>query len=170
MRIKLKEGDIFSIELDDKHVGFGQILIKKGTLFIIVFAESYDKNHIPELKEIIKPIPLLMGETMDALLYDGDDWKIVGSSIENLNQYPLPYYKVGLPTEIIYVVNHLGERLRPATSEEIKTLNYQASYAPIRFENALKAYHKLIPWDKSYDAILYKEVLRKSIVALNSKN
>lgn len=141
-------------------VGFGQIIQKpKFKLFIVVFEKIFPSKTLPVSEEIVKSTPLLIGYTLDGLLYN-NSWKIVGNIKNIVASIPLPYYKLGTPPEI-YLVNHKGETLRRTTSSEISVLNYETTLSPIYYEGALKAWHKIIPWEKSFDEILYSNILKQ---------
>jgi Immunity protein 26 len=158
---KLKEGDIFAIPISEELTGFGQIInipISNGVFIIIVFSEIYSGEEWPALDEIIQDEILFFGYTMDALIYH-KHWKIIGNVSSNTSKVKLPYYKFGLPPKM-EIVNYKGEKVRNATNQEFDQLEYETSVAPIRYENALKAYHKIVEWDSDYEKLYYNNVAK----------
>ena len=161
--MKTKVGDIFTIDVSDGKVGLGRIIFKpKYQLFIVVFENIFDKNALPNVNDIVSLKPLLMGYTLDGLLYSGD-WKVTGNNKDNLSKYPLPFYKLGTPPEV-FLVDYTGTVKREATKSEMENLYYQTTLAPIYYEEALKAWHKIITWDKQYEEILFDEIVRKRAI------
>jgi hypothetical protein len=158
-----KIGDIFSIPVKEEMIGFGQVLRKpRYRIYIVVFEELCHMGGIPKVEEIVKFAPLLLGVTLDGRLYN-DIWKVVGNYKKNISGFPLPYYKLGTPPET-YLVNHKGERLRKAKPLEVEALSYETTLSPIYFDDALKAWHKILPWQEAFDEILYNEVVKKIAV------
>lgn len=153
-------GDIFSIPIKETLLGFGQIIRKPAfRLYIVVFEKIYSEASLPSPEEIVKAAPLLMGQTLDGLLYN-NTWKIVGNIKSNITNFPFPYYKLGTPPDIL-LVDYKGERLRTATRLEVDCLNYETTLSPIYFEEALKAWHKMLPWQSSFDEILYSNLIKQ---------
>ena len=66
----------------------------------------------------------------------------------------------------MYLVNHKGERLREIDENIFNKLMYKTEIAPIRYENALKAYYKLQEWKgEDYDKMLYTSTLDSNNIA-----
>ena len=158
--MKLTEGDVFNIPIDDKHVGFGQIIYQKnknsGVFMIIVFKGKFKKDASLNFEEVKGSGILYMGYTMDAKLYH-KHWDLMGNYPFDIDSLTLPFYRLGTPPDDIYILDYTGKKLRECTLEEFDKLHYKSSVAPIRYEKALKAYHKLLDWDIDYDKLLYKE-------------
>jgi len=152
----LKVGDIFTIPIDDKYQGIGHLVAfpEKSLLLIAVYdfkkliTDSFSIDILPELKI------LLLGNTLDAKLYN-KHWIVIGNSKSNLNQIKLPIYKIGVYPEA-KVLDYEGKFIRQASIDDVENLKYQKVIAPIRYENALKAYYNLKPWiGEDYDSLLY---------------
>lgn len=79
-RLKFKEGDIFSIPIDDETTGYGQIvkIPNKSQLFIAVFSARWKKVSKIDLAEIISSNILFLGHTTDALLFH-NRWFVIGN-------------------------------------------------------------------------------------------
>lgn len=166
---KLKIGDIFTIPISLDRAGFGQVIkmpVSSGVFIMAVFKQVYSDKNWPTLDEIIEDEVLFLGYTMDALLYH-KYWKIIGNKVSNLNKIKLPYYKLGTPPDM-QIVDYKGDRVRKATKREFEYLEYETSVAPIRYENALKAFYKLADWDEDYDELLYERTL-ESIAVVEGK-
>ena len=147
-RLKLKEGDIFTIPIDEQTQGYGQItkIPDKHSLIIAVFEGRSDKNKIPALEDIIKNQVLFYGFTTDALLFHGR-WVIIGNVTSNLTSFIMPYFKLGLPSEPQTLINYKVETIRLATLEEAKLLNRHHSMSPMGYQKELQAYYGVIEWE-----------------------
>lgn len=157
--MKLKTGDIFTIPVTEDEIGFGQIINipNKNNFIIVVFKEIYAGKDWPSINEIIQNEILFLGYTLDALLYH-KFWKIIGNKVSNLQAIKLPYYKLGTPPDI-RIVNYKGDEIRKASKYEFDNLEYKTVVAPIRYENALKAYHKFANWESDFNELLYNKTL-----------
>jgi hypothetical protein len=157
--MKLKPGDIFTIPISEEKSGFGQIIFipNKNNFIIEVFEKVYTGHEWPSLKEIINDKILFFGYTMDALLYH-KYWKIIGNDSSNLKKIKLPFYKLGTAPDY-KLVDYRGKVIGKINGDKFEKLSYQEIIAPIRYENALKAYYGLEEWRKDYDELLYQNVL-----------
>lgn len=157
---KLKIGDLFTIPISDSKTGFGQIVkipVLNGVFVMVVFKQVYSGKDWPSLDEIIGDDILFLGYTMDALIYH-KQWQVIGNKSSGLNKIELPYYKLGTPPNM-HIVNYKGDKVRKAKNEEFDQLYYETSVAPIRYENALKAYYKFEVWREDYNELLYERTL-----------
>lgn len=155
--MKLKEGDVFSISLTVNEVGFGQVIAfpNRSTIMIVLFNHKEELSTNYNIEVICTSKIVFIGCTYDAKLYH-NDWIIVGNYKANLTSINLPVYKLGTPPIEIYLVDYKGKKLRSVSLKEFNTLHYQTFIAPVRFENALKAFFKLQEWrSDDYDKILY---------------
>lgn len=157
--MKLKVGDIFTIPVSEEKTGFGQIvnIPNKNNFIIVVFENIYTGKEWPSLIEITANKILFLGYTMDALLYH-KYWQIIGNDYSNLKTIKLPYYKLGTPPNIS-IVNYNGDFVRKANKEEFDKLTYQTVVAPVRYENALKAYHNFLEWKDDFNELFYDKIL-----------
>lgn len=65
-------------------------------------------------------------------------------------------------------LDHKGKVMGKISLDKFNKLNYQEIIAPVRYENALKAYYGLEDWREDYDELLYgKAVERVNIVEEN---
>lgn len=156
MTVKLQEGDIFSIEIDNDHLGYGQIVAvpDKNKFMIIVFKNKRNKNEKNSLQDIINDEILLLGYTLDAKFYH-KNWIIVGNEKTNLTTIRYPKYKLG-SIEPFTLLDHNGREIKKIGKAEAEDLAYLAVIAPVRYENALKAFHEIGEWSENYNKILYK--------------
>jgi hypothetical protein len=166
--MKLKVGDVFTIPISDDKTGFGQIIKipNKSNFIIIVFKQAYPDKDWPSTDEIIKDEILFLGYTMDALFYH-KYWHIIGNNTSNLNKISLPYFKLGTPPDM-KIVNFKGDKVRKANKSEFDNLEYETVVAPVGYEAALQAYHKLAEWEEYFDKILYDKTL-ESIKVVEGK-
>ncbi|KPH13341.1 Imm26 family immunity protein [Chryseobacterium sp. ERMR1:04] len=167
-RFKLSEGDIFTIPLGNGEFGIGQIVCfprTKDVFIMIVYdyrAKKYDENNI---MLALKSSILFLGYSTEARLYH-KMWEIIENSTKNLDEVKMPYHRLGTPPEEIYLTNYKNERIKAINEKEFQRLEYLTSYAPIRFENALKAHFGLQEWiSENYDSVLYEKTLESIRVA-----
>ena len=165
-KIELKEGDVFSIPLGNGEIGFGQIIVfpDKSTMIICVFDIKSDNDNNIDIEIICSSPIIFLGYTTDAKLYH-QDWKIVGNYNKNIEEVVLPYNKIGVPPDNIFIANYKGQNLKEINEDIFNKLSYETNIAPIRYENALKAYYKLQEWnDDLYDKLLYRHTLKSKEV------
>jgi hypothetical protein len=93
---RAKRGDVFSIPIDDRRVGYGQVVLKNHSsfpIYIVVFGTAYDRNQEVSLNEIVADGIALVGASMDARIYHGM-WKIIGNIEPDRSRIPRPNFKV----------------------------------------------------------------------------
>lgn len=153
-RRHLRVGDIFSIPLDERQTGYGQIVWRSGhgDYGFAVFEGIYPQEADPALDAIVSQKLVLIGISMDALLYHGY-WKVVGHRDVDEAGFPFPAYRAGTPSGAVEVVDFTATHRRPASKREALELPPRKVVAPIRFEKALRALHGLEPWDSVYDEL-----------------
>jgi hypothetical protein len=96
---------------------------------------------------------LIFGNTFDAKFYH-KHWVVIGNDKTNLSNINLPYYKIGESPS--YIEDFKGLKIRKCNSIENEKLVYRKYIAPVRLENAIKAYHKIIEWnDELFNPLLY---------------
>lgn len=158
--MKLLIGDIFTIKVDENRIGFGQVvaLPQKNILIIAVFDKIANIDQKIDCSEIVNAEVLFLGCTLDAKLYH-KHWNIVGNICDNITSISLPYNILGTAPEI-YLTDYMGNRLRKASNEEIKLLDYETIIAPVRYENALKAHFGIQEWHADYDKLLYRRIIQ----------
>lgn len=151
-----REGDVFSVQLDEKRVGYGQIVGRYGEseYYFAFFERAYAKSHAPVLSDIARDRIVLLGLSFDAKLWSGD-WQVVGN-VPVAPAIPLPAYKVGKAItqadEVVYdAEDYTGQQHRPATREEVEALPFRKAVAPIRLERAFRAIHGIGAWERPFD-------------------
>lgn len=167
--MQLKIGDIFTVALNDLEVGFGQIIAfpTRSSLIICLFSVKLPSNKLYDLTLVSNADVILLGYTLDAKLYH-KDWVVIGNR-EPSKRILLPYHKVGLPPGDMFIADFKGKKIRKCTLEEFNSLHHQTTIAPIRYENALKAFFQLMEWKPDdYDKLLYKNSVASNEI-INSK-
>ena len=153
-RAKLHVGDAFSIPLDERRFGLGQIVETYGrdAYFFAVFEDVFVDGEYIDLAEAVRRPVVLLALSLDAKIAAGD-WVILGSQ-PVADSMPLPAFKemVGTPDRVD-VVDYSGRRRRRARGEEAEWLPNRKIVAPVRLEKALKAKHGLEPWNDAYAAL-----------------
>jgi hypothetical protein len=151
---RVATGDVFRVLLDVDQVAFGQVVGKYGkdAYYFAFFERIYSLADQPALSDVVKDRIVLLALSLDARIATGY-WETVGH--ESLPaELPLPAYKeaVGSPDRVD-VVDYTGERRRPAVGREVELLPNRKIVAPIRVEKALRALHRLEPWNAAYDEL-----------------
>jgi hypothetical protein len=158
--MKLKIGDVFTIKLNNEEAGFGQVISfpNKSSLLISILKHKEIIASSYSLESILTSEILFLGYSLDAKLYH-KHWEIIGNM--SIGNVVLPYNKLGTPPDEIYITDYKGKIIRECTIEEFNNLDYRTVIAPIRYENALKAYYGLLPWiDEDYNKLFYKNTLK----------
>jgi len=170
-KFKLNIGDVFIIPLGNGEFGFGQIVTpydkKSGGFMMAVF--KYKVNDLTSIfiEKICHKDILLLGFTFDAKIYH-KDWTIIGNYTSNIGAIIMPYYRLGTPPGELFIVNYKGERIIEIDEDVFKLLSYKTEIAPIRYENALKAYYKLQEWkEEDYDKLLYTNAIESKKLVEN---
>jgi hypothetical protein len=160
---KLKEGDIFRMQISEASSAIGQIVstAQKGSLTIIVFEGLYEANVMPSPAEVTKDDILFFANTFDAKFYH-KHWIVMGNYTANLGSIKLPIYKLGTEDALRYedfFMKPIANESLPSISERNK-VDYRNYIAPVRVENAVKGFYKLLDWSEDYDKLLYKNLVK----------
>jgi hypothetical protein len=159
-KVRTKSGDIFQIPIDVSNICFGQVIENiGGALRIVTFDTLHRLNDLPDTQEIFSSKIVLLTNTMDAKIYNGD-WKVYANCSLFKTDLPKPYFKLGL--EPTYITDYEGKRIRIATKEEENYFDHKFSVAPIRIQNAMQAFYKMKSWDPDYEKLTYNYCLEKS--------
>jgi Immunity protein 26 len=153
-RVKLVVGDVFTVPLDDRRFGLGQVVATYGkdAYFFALFEPAFARDEQLDLEQAMRAPVALLALSLDAKIVAGD-WVVLGN-LTVAEDTPLPAYKemVGGP-ERVDVVDFSGERRRRAERGEADWLPNRKIVAPVRLERALKAKHGLEPWNEMYAAL-----------------
>lgn len=167
--MKLKEGDIFKIPIDDVAFGVGQIVCipNKQSLSIVVYGEKFDSScSIDDILELLsESTPFLFGNTFDAKFYH-KHWTVISNGPV---RYITPFYKIG--HNPVYVEDMSGSKIRKANAEEEKKLTFRKYVAPVRIENAYLSKYGKGEWNNDlYEPLLYTyNIQSNSLVISNQK-
>lgn len=161
--MKLKEGDLFKMQISESSYAIGQILSipKKDSLTVIVFEGLYNTTSSPNPDEITQEQILFLANTFDAKFYH-KHWVIFANYPNNLHNIGLPIYKLGTENSPQYE-DFFQNQLPSNTINSIEKdkIGYRNYVAPIRVENAVKAFYKIEEWKTDYDKLLYKNLIVK---------
>lgn len=154
--MKLKNGDYFSIPITEIEIGIGQIIeLKKHSFYFVIFKEKIkieDMNN-DNIEKVFSSELLFFGETTDARLYH-NIWRILGNKPPVVGKECIPYFKVKTLLGW-WLIDYKGNKIQKISKEESNNYTYETSYSPIRFENALKAYYDIIPWNDSFSELFF---------------
>ena len=153
-RRRLRVGDVFTIPLDDKRVGYGQIVhdYGQGHYYFAIFEEAFERDDEPDLRTVLEGRLALLPLSLDALLYH-HHWHVVGHQDVHPERLPWPAYKEGVSPGVYEVVDYTGKRRREAGAGEADELPFRAVVAPVRVEKALRAIHGLEDWNDAYEEL-----------------
>jgi hypothetical protein len=167
-RFKLNQGDVFTIPLNEREVGYGQIVcfpMTKDSFIMAVFDYKTDVLNEYDIKEICNSPILFLGYSLDALLYH-KEWVILGNYTKNLDTIIMPYHRLGTPPDDIWLTDYKSRRVKEITEKEFNLLDYQTTVSPIRYENALKAHCGYGEWiNEDYDKLLYSSTIESARIA-----
>ena len=158
--VRLKRGDIYRFDVDDRRYGLGQVIEPGGVFYTTVLREPV--SHAVDLRDVDTADILLCGWTMDALLFHGR-WKVIGNLPVPEDQIPRPCSKVQVGPER-WISDFRANLLRPATEYEWDQLEFHSSHAPIRFQNAFLAYHGLAERLPHYESVSIEHVRGQAAV------
>lgn len=147
MSVRIRSGDVFEVPAPDGRLGYGQVIKDGSVIYVVIFRDLYGSQ--PDLLDILESDPLLVGWTVDSLMYHGR-WKVVGNKPPILDRVPFPSYKVRVDG-VECVRDFAGDTHRAATPKEWELLDEKTTVAPIRYQNALFAHHGLGEWKPYYD-------------------
>lgn len=168
-KLKLSLGDVISIPLSDDLFGFGQIVgeyeKKSGGFLVAIFDFKSTTIDEIEISNICNSDIIFLGFTFDAKLYH-KHWSIIGNYTENISTIKKPYSRLGTPPDEIYLIDANNNRVAEISEDIFNELEYKTDIAPVRYENALKAYFGLKEWKaEDYDKLLYKHSLKSNEIA-----
>ena len=130
-----------------------------------VFDYKQSKSDLVVASKICSSPIIFLGYSVDAKLYH-KDWVIMDNYIDNIPKIELPFYRLGIPPEDVYLVNFKGEVKKTISIEIFNQLIYETGFSPIRFENALKAYFGFSNWESEFfDNLLYSYTLKSIEIA-----
>lgn len=162
--IEASVGDVFQIPVDDRHVGYGQVLasIKPNPLYLCVFEPLWDRQPIADVQAIVRSQVLLLANSLDAKIWHGH-WPIIGRTRPTLDRIPFPAFVTSIGRrDDYYLVSYDGRRRRKARATEVQHFDKRATVAPVRLEAAFKAHHGLIPWDPRFDQLRFDHVWERA--------
>jgi hypothetical protein len=155
--VRIKTGDIIAMSLPNGKLGYGQVIVGGVMFYVAVFRQIFDSP--PELDELLQGEIIFVGWTTDALIYHSL-WRVVGNRLPIAARVPFPTYKVRI-NGVAHIHDFNGENRRPASPEHWELLDYHASHAPIRYQNALLAHHGFGEWKDYYDEITIEHARRR---------
>lgn len=166
MSIATKIGDLFSVPLDTELFGVGVVAGKwKKELFLVLFSETFDNAVAISETNLGDLTPFLASSSLDAKIWHGH-WPIIRRNVD-VSSIAQPAYKIEEPSGTIAESFDRKHRTL-VNSSTAQQLNYRKGVAPVRLENALKAYHGLGQWDSIYDELKYENVERSSKLLVNT--
>jgi hypothetical protein len=158
MSIGIDVGLVFALPLAEKTFGFGQLLAWQRPIFYMAGFDLRSETPNVNEEEMKSAKPVLLGNFFDALICNGH-WRAI-KKLET-PKTPFPCFKVKIG-EKFFVESWDRQRIREATLEESRTLEFRSNRGPIILENALKAYFGLASWQPRYDGLRTEAVAKSS--------
>lgn len=160
VRIKVKGGDVFSMDLSNGQYGFGQVLANdSGLLQVGVYDHISDGQQIDILS--LTAHPFIIIEHVVDLFFDLGRWVIVGSLPIEKSIDKFPVYKVLTPVGV-KMMDKNGKILDADDQVEHFMLPSHSTYSPISFSNALEVWKGIQDHDPYFDKLLMpKRILNR---------
>jgi hypothetical protein len=157
MKRRFRVGEVFSVPVDERWLGYGQIVHAWGTsgghFYFALFDVTFRRDETVELDEILRKPLAILALSMDALLWHGI-WQVVGHQGVDRERFPFPAYKEGVwPPGTFDVVDYTGRRRRRASEVEVDRLSYRSVLTPIVLQDAFQALHHVGEWRDDYDEL-----------------
>lgn len=160
-RIKINIGDIVAIPVSSDKYCYAQLVDGDVMLGCFLIFDGIYEEH-PILNKIISNSILLLAFTNGQGIVE-NVWKIIGNtSIPDNVQIPIfkvDYMENGIIRTM--VTDFKGDFLYIATEDETKKLKNMKSCTPGIVEDAIKAKYGMIPWNDSYNWLLYENASKK---------
>jgi hypothetical protein len=151
MTQKARVGDVFLVPIDHSRFGIGQIAGDwNGELYIIIYDTIYGSDDVDPVS-VLYGRPLFAALSLDAKIHCGD-WQIIGNVKDNLDQIPQPTFKVNQGAQV-FLETRDRSVTRRASDSESRDLRLRTVVAPVRIENALKAWQGIGDWNSKYDEL-----------------
>lgn len=138
-RLKIREGDIFSIPLEDGRKAYGIVYLCPsdaqyiGIIHPDITLENFKSDPDPSKT-------MLCGWTTDALLYH-DIWHIIDNIGDSDFEFPTPYYKVNSGGKK-WLVDMTSQLICEIDNGVFEKLHYAYNSAPMSFQDAVCDYSK----------------------------
>ena len=162
--IKLNDGDVFQIPIDENNCAFGQIIYANPKLFpiyIVVFQPEFKLGQDYHLETICSSEIALVGGSMGARI-DHGFWKIVGNKKPDLSRIPRAKFKMNAKGKAL-IIDFDGKVLRHAKPDDMEKYLNVWSLSPMAFEKAIKAIHGRADWLPAFDPMVLENAIKQSV-------
>ena len=155
MAKKLREGDIFSIQISEDQYSVGCVASRwRKEFYFVLFEEIFQFSHLPE--SVFGLTPCIASSSLDAKIHHGH-WVVYANDSNEVN-FPQPLYKVEESTG--YVVESFDRKTRyKLNRENAGNFKYRKCVAPVRLEKAIKAFHGFEEWVEMFDELRYERLV-----------
>lgn len=154
-RHKPRVGDVFEVPVHGARVGYGQVIGERPHMYLVaIFKTAYPRGSDVKASSVVNDQIAFLAETLDAKIWNGD-WPVVGNLRPDFRKIDLPLYKVAMGrADELHVETYDGKRHRRATPSEVESLRFRTIVSAIVVQNALQAFHHVIPWEDGDDRVL----------------
>lgn len=153
----IREGDIFTIAIDDRNLYVGQVICKYlHAWFVVVFDECRTASEArANPTQSLASRPLFGAIVFDAR-FRPSMWELIGHSDAQPERFA-PAYSMGDPLAGgMKILNFRGTRMREATPEEADAFPRRAYNSPLVLEKAVRAHAGLDRWLPAFDDLLVR--------------
>ncbi len=153
----IREGDIFTIAIDDRHVYVGHVICKYlHAWFVVVFDECRSASEArANPTHALASRPLFGAIVFDARFRPGM-WELIGHSDSQPERFA-PAYSMGDPRAgRMKILNFRGTKMREATPSEADGFPRRTFNSPLVLEKAVRAHAGLERWLPTFDDLLVR--------------
>lgn len=154
----VREGDIFTIAIDDRHVYVGHVICEYlHAWLVVVFDESRTASEArANPTHALASRPLFGAIVFDARFRPGM-WELIGHSDSQQERFA-PAYRMGDPRAGgMKILNFRGTEMREATPEEADVFPRRTFNSPLVLEKAVRAHAGLERWLPAFDDFLAQD-------------
>lgn len=148
-RKRIKNGDIFSIAIDEDRWCYGQVIDKDYDWYVIY--DTLSKKSLSIDKIISFPVMFLV-QSFDTYLKNGR-WVIIGNA-QVCSSINFPKFKV-YTIDGYMTTDYKGNLLNRINEQEASILGYQETVSPALLERTVKAKFGIEEWKSEFNSFVY---------------
>ena len=151
----IREGDIFTIGIDDRHVYVGHVICEYlHAWFVVIFDECRTASEArANPTHALASRPLFGAIVFDARFRPGM-WELIGHSDSQPERFA-PAYRTGDPrARGMKILNFRGTKMRAAAPEKAEIFPRRTYNSPLVLEKAVRAHAGRERWLPAFDDLL----------------
>ena len=167
MKVPIKPGLVFSIPVDESHMGIAQLLAKQSPIYYtVIYDILLDNNAAISPDAVANAEPILAGNFFTNFLRL-ERWTPL--FIAKIPDIPFPFFKVVVSGKF-HTVSWDRNIERPSTDEEASALEFRANHSAMVLETALKAHFGKGAWNRHFEPLKIENVRANYLLATKSLN